>query len=316
MAAARYTKAHHPLECCGQSGATIGGTMGAPIDPMNPRLPSLFVSHGSPMIAIEPGATGAFLQRLGPAIDAAFGRPRAIVAVSAHTAARRPVVLSAARHDAVHDFGGFPDALYRLRYDAPGAPDVAARVHALLGQAGIDAQLADAGGLDHGIWTVLRYLYPAADLPVVPLAFVPSHAPAAQFALGAALAPLADEGVLVMGTGSVTHNLGLLYGAAGRPDVDAPEIEPSAAFRGWVHERAAARDWDALFDYRRRAPHAATMHPSDEHWLPWYVAAGAQGRDAAPLRLHAAVTYGALGMDTYVFGAGAAALAAALVAPH
>jgi 4,5-DOPA dioxygenase extradiol len=283
---------------------------------MNTRLPSLFVSHGSPMIALEPGSTGAFLQRLGPAIEATFGRPRAIVAVSAHTAARRPVVLGAARHDTVHDFGGFPEALYRLRYDAPGAPDVAARVHALLGGAGIDAQLADAGGLDHGIWTVLRYAWPAADLPVVPLAFVPSQAPAAQFALGAALAPLADDGILVLGTGSVTHNLGLLMGAAGRRPVDAPETEATAAFRAWVHERAAARDWESLFDYRRRAPHAAAMHPSDEHWLPWYVAAGAQGREAAPLRLHAGLTYGVLAMDCYAFGASAPALAEALATPH
>lgn len=283
---------------------------------MNPRLPSLFISHGSPMIALEPGSTGAFLQRLGPAIEATFGRPRAIVAVSAHTTARRPVVLGAARHDTVHDFGGFPEALYRLRYDAPGAPDVAARVHALLGDAGIDAQNVDAGGLDHGIWTVLRYAWPAADLPVVPLAFVPSQAPAAQFALGAALAPLADEGILVLGTGSVTHNLGLLMGAAGRHPVDAPETEPTAAFRAWVHERAAARDWESLFDYRRRAPHAATMHPSDEHWLPWYVAAGAQGRETAPLRLHAGLTYGVLAMDCYAFGASAQALAEALATPH
>jgi 4,5-DOPA dioxygenase extradiol len=284
-----------------------------PIDVMtSPRLPSLFVSHGSPMIALEPGATGAFLQRLGPAIDAAFGRPRAVVALSAHTTARSPVVLGAARHDTVHDFGGFPDALYRLRYDAPGAPDVALRVERALADAGIAAQRVDAGGLDHGIWTALRYVWPAADVPVVPLAWVPGDAPAAQFALGAALAPLAGDGVLMLGTGSITHNLRLLYGAGGRPPFDAPEIEPCAAFRGWVHEHATARDWDALFDYRRRAPHAAAMHPSDEHWLPWYAAAGAGGREATPLRLHAGVTHGALGMDCYAFGASAPALAAAL----
>ncbi len=278
------------------------------------RLPSLFVSHGSPMTAIEPGPTGAFLRRLGPAIDAAFGRPRAIVAVSAHTTAHAPVVLGAARHDTVHDFGGFPEALYRLRYDAPGAPAVAAEVARALLAAGIGAQRIEAGGLDHGIWTALRYLYPEADVPVVPLAWAPAEPPAAQFALGAALAPLADDGVLMLGTGGITHNLRLLYATGARPPLDAPEIAECAAFRAWVHERAAQRDWEALFDYRRRAPHAAAMHPSDEHWLPWYAAAGAQGREAAPLRLHAGVTYGALGMDCYAFGATAPRLAAALAA--
>ncbi|MEW6706487.1 MAG: class III extradiol ring-cleavage dioxygenase [Pseudomonadota bacterium] len=276
-------------------------------------LPSLFVSHGSPMIALQPGAAGAFLARLGPALDAAFGRPRAIVAVSAHTLARAPLVLGAARHEAVHDFGGFPAELYRLRYDAPGSPDVAGRVMQLLGAAGIGARHRDAGGLDHGIWTVLRHLYPDADVPVVPLAFAPSAPPAQQFALGAALAPLRSEGVLVLGTGSITHNLRRLFGGVhGTAEADAPEIGESAAFRRWFAERSMARDWPALFDYRAQAPHAVDMHPTDEHLLPWFAAAGAGGADAAPRRLHASVTLGALGMDAYAFGPDADRLGQAL----
>jgi 4,5-DOPA dioxygenase extradiol len=276
-------------------------------------LPSIFVSHGSPMIALEPGAAGAFLARLGPAVDAAFGRPKAIVAVSAHTLARAPLVLGAAQHETVHDFGGFPDALYALRYDAPGSPQVAAQVAELLSKAGITVHHTDQGGLDHGIWTALRYVYPQADVPVVPLAFVPQAAPAQQFALGAALAPLRGQGVLVLGTGSITHNLRRLFGGVhGRPDADAPEIAESAAFRRWFAERSAARDWPALFDYRRQAPHAVDMHPTDDHLLPWLAAAGAGGPDAAPLRLHDSVTFGALGMDAYAFGPQAARLAQAL----
>ena len=283
-------------------------------------LPSLFVSHGSPMIALEPGPTGTFLERLGPAIARTFGRPRAVLAISAHTLARQPALLAAAQHDTVHDFGGFPDALYRLHYDAPGAPDLAREVQALLAAAGIDAPRIDRGGLDHGIWTALRYLYPAADLPVLPLALVPDMAPAALFALGAALAPLRSAGVLVLGTGSITHNLRLVF--AQRPQAGAErhgadtnasdEMPESRAFRDWMADRSAARDWDALFDYRRRAPHAVLMHPTDEHLLPWYPAAGAAGRDAAPLRLHESVSLGSLGMDCYAFGASAGALAAAL----
>ena len=283
-------------------------------------LPSLFVSHGSPMIALEPGATGAFLQRLGPAIDASFGRPRAVLAISAHTLAREPVLLAAARHDTVHDFGGFPPALYELRYDAPGAPDLARETQALLARAGIAAPLLDRGGLDHGIWTALRYLYPAADVPVLPLALVPDRTPAALFALGAALAPLRAQGVLVFGTGSITHNLRLVFAQrpaalAARHGADtaaSDEMAESRAFRDWMAERSAARDWDALFAYRAGAPHAVLMHPTDEHLLPWFPAAGAGGRDATPLRLHETVTLGALGMDCYAFGSSAPDLRAAL----
>src|SRR5437764_12764757 len=116
-------------------------------------LPSLFVSHGSPMIALEPGAAGAFMQRLGPLFDVAFGRPRAIVTVSAHTAAPVPVVLAAPRHEAIYDFGGFDPKLRTLRYDAAGDPTLAKRIVQLLQSAGIAAQAVDQGGLDHGAWT-------------------------------------------------------------------------------------------------------------------------------------------------------------------
>jgi len=280
--------------------------------PTHLALPPIFLSHGSPMTALEPGAAGAFMQRLGPAIDATFGRPRAIVALSAHSLARQPVVLAAERHAAVYDFGGFDPQLYTLRYDAPGAPGLSARVQALLAEAGITAHAVAEGGLDHGIWTPLRYLYPAADVPVLPLAWVPTHSPAAQFALGQALAPLAREGVLVMGSGSITHNLRRVFAGGLDAAVTQPEIAESVAFRGWMNQRSAALDWEALFDYRQRAPHAVDMHPSDEHLLPWYLAAGAGGRDHAPQRLHESVTYGSLGMDAYAFGASASALRTAL----
>ena len=272
------------------------------------RLPPIFVSHGAPMIALEPGAAGAFMARLGAALDTTFGRPKAIVAISAHTAAPAPVLLAAARHAAVHDFGNFDPRLFTLRYDAPGAPALAEQVEQLLTQAQIPAQRVDQGGLDHGIWTALRYLYPHADVPVLPLAFVPSQSPAQQFALGAALASLSDQGVLVMGTGSITHNLRRALAGGLKAHPQTPEIPESTAFRDWFCARGAARDWEALFDYRARAPHAVDMHPSDEHLLPWFVSAGAGGHGAAPQRLHASVTYGCVGMDAYAFGAQAGAL--------
>jgi 4,5-DOPA dioxygenase extradiol len=273
-------------------------------------LPPLFLSHGSPLIALEPGETGAFFQRLGPAIERAFGRPRAILAVSAHTTTREPMLLAAPRHETIHDFGGFPQALYEMRYDAPGDPALAQAVSARLSAAGIGHRVLAEGGLDHGIWTPLIHAWPQADIPIVPLSLVPFAAPAEHFAIGEALAPLAGEGVLILGTGSITHNLRLALGS-GRID-GLPETPESAAFRHWVWERSTARDWPALLDYRRLAPHAALMHPTDEHWLPFYAPAGAGGRDAVPVRLHAGVTYGCLGMDAYAFGPRATALAEAL----
>ena len=275
-------------------------------------LPPLFLSHGSPMTALEPREAGAFMQRLGPTIDATFGRPRAILALSAHSLSRQPLLLAAERHAAVYNFGGFDRRLNTLRYDAPGAPTLAARVSGLLAAAGIAAQTLPKGGLDHGIWTPLRYAWPDADIAVLPLAWVATQSPAEQFALGQALAPLAHEGVLVMGSGSITHNLGRVFAAGLDAAVDQPEIAESAAFRQWLLDNSRARDWDALFAYRQRAPFAVDMHPSDEHLLPWYIAAGAGGREDAPLRLHQSITYGALGMDAYAFGASAPALAKAL----
>jgi 4,5-DOPA dioxygenase extradiol len=279
------------------------------MDKIPAPLPTLYVSHGSPMTALDAGQAGAFWRALGPAITATFGRPKAIVAVSAHSLTREPVLLAAQRHEAVYDFSGFPDALYQLRYDAPGAPELAERVAALLRGAGLPVHIESAGGLDHGIWTPLRSMFSEADIPVLPLAWPPMWKPAELFRLGEALAPLAAEGVLVMGSGAITHNLRLFAG--GRGAINAPEYPESAAFRGWVRDHTASGDWPGLFDYRTQAPHAAHMHPTDEHWLPFYVAAGAGGGGAGT-RLHDSITYGHLGMDAYAFGSQAGQLAEAL----
>lgn len=274
------------------------------------RLPTLFLSHGSPMTALEPREAGAWWSRLGPAIDATFGRPQAVLAVSAHSLTREPVLLAAPRHEAVYDFGGFDPQLYTLRYDAPGAPALATRVQALLAAAGLPSHRVEQGGLDHGIWVPLRSMWPDASVPVLPLAWPPNWAPAQLHALGQALAPLADEGVLVVGSGSITHNLQRVF-SQGRMVVDRPATPESTAFRQWFESRTEAADWPALFDYRAQAPHAALMHPSDEHLLPFYVAAGAAGAGAAGRRVHDSLTYGDLGMDAYAFGPAAPALAAA-----
>ena len=276
---------------------------------MDTRYPPVFLSHGSPMTALDAGAAGAFWRRLGRAIDARVAAggaaPSAIVVLSAHTLARRAVTLAGARHQAVHDFGGFPQALYDLRYEVAGVPCLAPHVEQLLQWAGLEVEHADAAGLDHGIWVPLRDIRPLGDIPVLPVAFPPDWTPQQLFELGAALSPLVDEGVWIIGTGSITHNLRL-----GLPRAAAvAEIPASAAFRAWFADRSAARDWPSLWNYRTLAPEAQFMHPTDEHLLPWFIAAGAGGPEHAPIRLHASVAGGHLGMDAYAFGADAPALA-------
>ncbi|HLL18298.1 MAG TPA: class III extradiol ring-cleavage dioxygenase [Rubrivivax sp.] len=278
---------------------------------MNTPLPSIFVSHGSPMIALEPREAGRFMQRLGADIVERWGRPRAVIVASAHSLTREPVLLAAPRHEAVYDFGGFDVRLGSLRYDAPGAPELARRVQALLQAAGIAAHVSEEGGLDHGIWTAMRYLFPEADIPLLPLAWPPDWSPERLFALGDALAPLAGQGVLVIGSGSITHNLRRVFAGGRTPAADQPVTPESLAFRDWFARTTAAGDWPALFDYRRQAPYAELMHPTDEHLLPWFVAAGAGGSAVPGRRIHASFTHGDLGMDAYAFGSAAAELAAA-----
>ena len=276
---------------------------------MDTRYPPVFLSHGSPMTALDAGPAGAFWRRLGRAIDARVAAggaaPSAIVVLSAHTLARRAVTLAGARHQAVHDFGGFPQALYDLSYEVAGVPCLAPHVEQLLQWAGIDVEHADAAGLDHGIWVPLRDIRPLGDIPVLPVAFPPGWTPQQLFELGAALGPLIDEGVWIIGTGSITHNLRLGLPRAG----PVTEIPASAAFRAWFADRSAARDWPSLWNYRTLAPEAQFMHPTDEHLLPWFIAAGAGGEAHAAIRLHASVAGGHLGMDAYAFGADARALA-------
>ncbi len=264
------------------------------------------------MTALEPREAGAFMQTLGHTLRSQFGAPRAVLAISAHTLTREPVLLAAPRHEAIYDFGGFDPALYRLRYDAAGAPALAQEVQHLLNVAGLPAHVLPEGGLDHGIWTPLRYMWPDADVPVLPFGWPPNASPKDLMRLGAALAPLAQQGVLVMGSGSITHNLQRVF-SGGRMVVDQPITPESAAFRNWFAERSAARDWSALQAYRSQAPHAVLMHPTDEHLLPWFVAAGAGGNENAPVRIHASQTFGDLGMDSYVFGPRAEVLQGALL---
>ena len=257
------------------------------------RLPSLYISHGSPMTALHPGQVGVRLAELARDLPA----PRAIVMASAHWLGRQPLVGAHPQPPTLHDFGGFPRALFELQYPAPGDPALAEEVAGRIAAAGLPVALDPQRGLDHGAWVPLRLLRPQADIPVVPVSIQPLLGPAHQFALGRALAPLREQGVLLVGSGSITHNLHDLRSGYSA-EREAPYVRP---FIGWVEQKLAAGDIDALLDYRRQAPFAQHAHPTDEHFLPLYVALGAAGDGAQAQRIDAGIDLGFLAMDIYRF---------------
>jgi len=260
---------------------------------MTKRQPTLFLSHGSPMHAIHPGDAGRAWQTLGREL----ARPRAVLVASAHWETSVALLTGNPKPATIHDFGGFPAELYRLAYPAPGAADVASEAVALLKAAGIAAGVDGCRGLDHGTWVPLRWMYPDADVPVVQVAVQTELGTAHQLRVGRALAPLADDNILVIGSGHTTHNLRdwMTNPRRGEP------MRYAQAFADWVGARLRAHDTEALLAYRERAPEAARAHPSEEHFLPLFVAWGAAGTDAVPERIVDGFEAGALAMDSYLF---------------
>jgi len=276
----------------------IAASAAAPSVANPAELPVLFISHGAPLFALEPGETGPALTRLGQGLQASADAPvRAIVVMSPHWMSRRPAVMTAAQPETWHDFGGFPPALYRLQYPAPGAPALATQVRALLQAAGIEAHADEKRPFDHGAWVPLMHLFPKADVPVVQVALPAGWGPAQVLAMGRALAGLRREGVLVVGSGSMTHNLSEFFGGAREP---APYV---LAFSRWVEDAIERNDVDALLDYRQRAPGAERAHPSEDHFLPLFFALGAAGwgtdDGVRADYLSREVTYGILAMDSF-----------------
>ena len=258
-------------------------------------LPSVFISHGSPMHALQAGPAGMAWAALGRRL----GKPQAILIASAHWETNLPMVTGTARPETIHDFSGFPEPLYRLRYNAPGAPAVAVRAQALLKEAGFTAAIDGTRGLDHGAWTPLLYMYPDADVPVVQLSLQPELGPRHHLHLGRALRKLEEDNVLVIGSGHMTHNLRDWMRAH---SANASEPQPYAQqFADWVRQRLEARDLDTLADYRARSPEGARAHPTDEHFLPLFIALGAARDDYKPERIYSAIDSGVLAMDAYVF---------------
>ena len=252
-------------------------------------LPTLFLSHGSPMHALQPGAVRAVWE--GIARD--LPRPKAILIASAHWETDNPAVTGTAKPETIHDFYGFPKPLYEIQYPAKGSPELASRSVGLLKQFGLQAKEDPIRGLDHGAWSPLLHMYPKADVPVVQVAVQTELGPRHHIELGRALAPLAEEGVLIIGSGHMTHNL--------RERRDGAPAAYAHEFQEWVKERIEARDFDSLVNYRELNPHGVRAHPTDEHFLPLFVALGAAGKNYKAERLYDGIEMGSLAMDAYLF---------------
>jgi 4,5-DOPA dioxygenase extradiol len=256
--------------------------------------PGVFVPHGAPTFALQPGAAGAALGRLASTL----ARPRAVIVASAHCTTSAPVVGASLRPQTVHDFWGFPQELYSIHYPATGCAQASDEVVQALRAAGFDAQSDPGLGLDHGAWIPLRLMYPDADVPVVPLSIQPRLGPEHHYRVGQALGELARQGFLVLGSGNLTHNLGDYQQAVAHSGATPAYVRE---FADWFWARIGERDIPSLLAYRRLAPGAVRAHPRDDHLLPFYIAMGAAPRDWRPERLHAGVADYVLAMDAFAF---------------
>lgn len=257
-------------------------------------MPTLFISHGSPMVAIEDSAAHRFLRGLGKALP----RPKAIIVISAHWESTGRQVVSLASHpETIHDFGGFPEALFEIQYRAPGARAAAMHAAQLLEDAGCDVGRHATRGLDHGAWVPLHLMYSEADIPVAQISLWRGASPEENEQMGKALRKLRDAGVLIIGSGALTHNLYAFRGASIGADVPSWVSD----FAEWMHDRLQTSQREALLDYRAQAPFAVRNHPTEEHLLPLFVAMGAAGDAPNAKRLHASYEYGVLAMDVYAF---------------
>jgi 4,5-DOPA dioxygenase extradiol len=257
------------------------------------RLPTVFISHGAPTLPIDPSMPAAEFASFATR----FAHPRSILMLSAHWGTTLPVASIATQPETVHDFHGFPRELYEIRYPAPGAPELGARAAKLLSEAGIASGVAEHG-LDHGAWVPLLLMLPNADIPVAQLSIQPRLDPAHHYRVGRALRALREDGVLIVGSGQITHNLRTADFSA-RPEDGDPRV---TEFTDWFEEKLAQRDIEALLDYRAQAPHAVLMHPTDEHLLPIFAALGAANDDFS-LGIQSLGTFQkTLAMTNYVFG--------------
>ena len=258
---------------------------------MPERMPVLFVSHGAPTLPFDDVPARRFLIELARKVP----RPKAILCISAHWETATPSLNAAKQPGTIHDFYGFPKALYELGYDAPGAPDVAARAAELLRAAGHEPHLDSERGRDHGAWVPAMLAWPAGEMPLIQMSLLRGKSTREHIALGEAIAPLRDEGVLILGSGGSVHNLRQVSWDGGRTPRWATD------FQDWLDTSLASNDLGALIDYRT-LDFAAMAQPTEDHLMPLYVALGAGHTDGGATKLHGSFTFGSIGMASYGWG--------------
>ena len=256
------------------------------------RMPVLFVSHGAPTLPFDDVPARRFLIELARKVP----RPKAILCVSAHWEAAVPSLTAAPQLPTIHDFSGFPKALYELSYEAPGAPDLAERAAALLRDAGYAPRLDPERGRDHGAWVPAMLAWPAGEIPMVQLSLLRGQSTHGHVALGQAIAALRDEGVLILCSGGAVHNLRGVIWDGGRTPRWASE------FQDWLDQQLGAGNTDALIDYRGMIDSAQMAHPTEEHLMPLFVGIGAGLSDGGATKLHGSFTLGSLSMASYGWG--------------
>jgi 4,5-DOPA dioxygenase extradiol len=260
--------------------------------PTTTQTPLLFISHGAPTFALEPGKLGPQLKALGAQLNGV----RAVLVVSPHWQTQGVAVSSTATPETIYDFGGFPSALYELQYPAEGAPHVAEQVASLLTEAGYATSLDTRRGLDHGAWVPLFHLLPNAQIPVFQVSMPYDLNTEQAVQLGRVLAPLRAQGVLIVASGSMTHNLGEFRRGVAAGDHYVEE------FSNWVRTAVLANAVQPVIQYRIEAPHAERAHPTEDHFLPLLVALGAQVEGDTAQLIDGGIEHGMLSMDSFVWG--------------
>ncbi|ENW78788.1 hypothetical protein F909_03750 [Acinetobacter sp. ANC 3929] len=251
-------------------------------------LPGLFISHGSPMLALNPEQVGPALHRLGNNLP----KPQAIVVMSAHWESQALEVNTSTRPQTWHDFRGFPAELYEIRYPAAGAPKLAEEILTRFAEAGIAAHANSTRPRDHGVWMPLLHMYPDADIPVIEISLPIQMNADEIYKIGQVLSPLREQQILLIGSGSITHNLAELSWQA---DADTPTWV--STFRNTVVSKLTHQDYDAVLDWPT-LPYIQRNHPTLEHLAPLFFAMGTGHRFNV---VHSSFSMGSLGMDIYRF---------------
>ncbi|WP_221568895.1 dioxygenase [Alkalihalobacillus sp. TS-13] len=259
-------------------------------------MPSLFIAHGAPLLAIENNAYTQFLQEVG----ATMSKPKAIVLFSAHWESSIQKVSKVDKFETIYDFGGFPEALYRIKYPAKGSEDVTQEIIESLARRGVPFEVEEERGLDHGAWVVLKILYPDADIPVISMSVNPRLTPEQQYEIGKSLSQLREKDILIIASGGTVHNLRALKMTSDDGSVDQWALD----FDEWIERHLKNWNLESLFNYTSLAPaaHSAVPPYGKEHFIPLFYAMGAADHEKSAKLLHRSYRYGNLSHSVWQFG--------------